>query len=290
METLSSHLGGSRPSDRFPFLGMLIPCHSELDLLEKKLKSAISFPYLQEILVSVSNPDSAVDYRRILEMDPRIRLNICPQPTGLYENFGRLLTLSRSKHVFFSPLDDDHPKELLSEALDLLLQSPETDLLVLPFVEQEWSKKNMGWIGPTKKGPFPTEISNRRQLQAIYSQASWFFGVWNREFLMDSFPKKPFDWLDAFCVSKAIMKGTTLELRTLTLPITIGTREGPSHSVGTRHRPTRSLTALFRLLRSSVFLNPVVGFHFAMVLSQRLSLAKKLNQELTRGSDGPFSL
>jgi hypothetical protein len=166
------------------------------------------------------------------------------------------------------------------DALTCIESSADEDLYILPFVEQEWSKSTMRWVGSQKRGPCPSEISASKALQAIYSQSSWFFGVWNRRSLLDMFPSQPFDWLDSHCVSNAILHGSTLEVPMSNRPVKIGTRDGPHHAVGSRHRPLKSLVHLGSMLGIRIFLRPRIAAHYFLVFLQRLFLAHKLNGAL----------
>lgn len=265
-------------------VSLLIPCHSEFRALEQKLLLVSQHDVYSEICVSISNPTEDIDYLALREIDPRIRIYICDRPTGLYENFRKLLMVSRSEFVCFSALDDNHPQALFTEAINLIgSKEVVPDLVVLPFSERNWSIGDLSWNGEAKPGPTPTQISRHRELQAIYCQASWFFSLWRRDFLTSVFPSREYDWLDASLVAEAIMNGHVLELLVETEFVTIGTRSGPPHSVGARHDPRTSLSRLFNLVSKSFIARPKIAIHFALVFAQRVLLAKRLNRQRLSG-------
>lgn len=128
-----------RADHGLPTVSIIVATYNRSELAARTVRSALdqSLESLEVVVSDDASPDRTVERLREIR-DPRLRLHVQPQNTGVWKNWSTALGMARGKYVVFLGDDDQLSRGFAANLATLLDQLPSVGAVfsVLDFVEQ----------------------------------------------------------------------------------------------------------------------------------------------------------
>lgn len=114
-----------RADHGLPTVSIIVAACNRSELAARTVRSALdrSLENLEILVSDDAGPDRTVERPREIR-DPRLRLHVQPQNTGIWKNWSTALGMARGKHVVFLGDDDQLSREFAANLATLLDQLP----------------------------------------------------------------------------------------------------------------------------------------------------------------------
>lgn len=171
-----------------------IPAYRDYERAIEVARNLRAHGHSGPILVSVNDckkiPDDCLDAAH----NAKIQMYAQVENLGLYGNFRWLANRCSTKQFMWLALDDEVPTAILNN--QTLNQGPTTLIFCSPVM-----------VDPTGSSD-PYTISDPLKSEDIFNpHPSAIFGIWDTEWLVKNFPKRDFDWLDTYLLTRAVVRG-----------------------------------------------------------------------------------
>lgn len=166
---------------------------------------------IHEILVSFSSSKVALgEMDALLSFDDRIKIFYSKSDLTLYSNFRRLIELASGKYFAWFCGDDRHSVNFISHQLDLISAEDGSVLSIPQFAFYDYDKTNAFLTENRTSDIYCIKCDNKNHNAGklgIIPKTHFWFGLWARDYLIQEFPHKDYDWLDLLLIQKALFSG-----------------------------------------------------------------------------------
>ena len=171
-----------------------IPAYRDFDRAYEVARNLRTHGHSGPILVSVNDCDKIPDDRLEAACNAGIQMYAQEENLGLYGNFRWLANRCSTQQFMWLALDDEVPTAILNhQRLD---QSSATLVFCAPVM-----------VDPTGSSA-PYAIPSPLRSEDVFNpHPSAIFGIWDAAWLVNNFPKRDFDWLDTYLLTRAVVRG-----------------------------------------------------------------------------------
>jgi hypothetical protein len=198
-----------------------IPSKGVSESTLRVFRLALSFSFVEEVLVGINPGVDNLEIPGSLSADPRVNIIYHPSDLGLYGNFRYLANKATSSYFMWLCTDDSPTPQL--ETLLQVINSEKANLVIPNWDLADYFPHLQEHAKVRTPGKLPSLASNRLRVHsAMHTNPSWMFGIWDTKYLVSIFPKRSFDWLDCHILQKVLISNT-VKLVQVPQPATIGT-------------------------------------------------------------------